>query len=1035
MSNLEQNTDVANEPREEITDADLAVGLAEHGFHVYLDDTDRQLTFETIYDYFDDYGRLKDGHTFTVPMMEVAQFGALETLCEKFESFNDEVRADGGLRGLSLEDYADELLDDEESHFEWRNGQSEWENVRRSILSGETKFLHNFLYDAAFDYPSRAADLLEDLNDYETTYLKKTVGKQEPLITVSSQKGTNNPFDVTSVGFDTEKKYTVSEFNQALKTANEKWQENWDGISYPSNIVIVTVENLHSDPCSYRINLTDADYNSIQDIVEMLPTPMHASHSTEKAIEILNKAETNTHEQEIDTAKQDKTYAYDIGFTVVKLDIGTEERKKAVSEALKNVINNFFGEKNDMSQPYKNLLEQIKSDTEFIHASEGHLNSLKYALRNAESNKELCLSMLDSVKNAERNPEKTVVIKGYACLQKDAWEEHGVKFTIGLSVDDTSFYYARATDGKVTRDYEYDHEPSREKVISDHTDKLAEEDIDRGEAIYGADGYLAFSGHQATVVNEDNTELMPISGVTPKLLEEFAQKTNSFYQSVEQILDGTAECRIRYCVNESDNTIMFGTLDSEKFDDIIKKATPGFISGELRAAANNNLGKSLYIELGKVYHISDKAENIPQQRDISHKTTNDDLFEYNGYHFVPVGKLDRNVSLQEIATATVSKNSLGMSVYNERRLPYSYSEFYIAAKGSKADIFRCIENGKSYLPGENELFEYTGKIISLTKEKQAEHIPQQRDISHNTTNAVPTAIRGESRGNIMEQSTKFEVSTMSKLEGNGPAKAIGTLVVNGEFAVHGIKVVDGKNGLYVAMPSEKRNGGYEDVVFPVTKEARAAIDSAVLGTYEKLAASPETTLKNNIVTPEKPVSMVYAQMHNVDSDKTQTKAAGQITIDKCFVVTGVKLNEGTNNEGLTKTFVAMPAKPNATGGYDDVAHPITADLHNKVDKAVIASANNIGRYEYKGVKYAELGENPVNSKPLHPKFADKLMAQLDKAGIAYQAKCAETVVISVKAADKQMFEAAQKELTAKLNGKDKPKQKQEQTAGMQNHSH
>lgn len=113
----------------------------------------------------------------------------------------------------------------------------------------------------------------------------------QPLITVSGQSGTNINFDVTSVGFDTEKKYTVAEFNQALKTANEKWQENWDGISYPSNIVIVTVENLHSDPCSYKINLTDADYNSIQDIVELLPMPTHASVSTEKAIEVLNKAE------------------------------------------------------------------------------------------------------------------------------------------------------------------------------------------------------------------------------------------------------------------------------------------------------------------------------------------------------------------------------------------------------------------------------------------------------------------------------------------------------------------------------------------------------------------------------------------------------------------------------------------------------------------------------------------------------------------------------------------------------------------------
>lgn len=111
MSNLEQNTDIVNEPREEITDADLAVG------HVYLDDTDRRITFETVYNYFDDYGQLKDGHTFTAPMMEVAQFDALEALCENLDSLNDDVRAD---MGMSLEDYADELFDNEENQFMWK---------------------------------------------------------------------------------------------------------------------------------------------------------------------------------------------------------------------------------------------------------------------------------------------------------------------------------------------------------------------------------------------------------------------------------------------------------------------------------------------------------------------------------------------------------------------------------------------------------------------------------------------------------------------------------------------------------------------------------------------------------------------------------------------------------------------------------------------------------------------------------------------------------------------------------------------------
>lgn len=778
-------------------DGDMAAGMAFAGFHVYMDGASEPINRDIFANA--DFS-FDTPHTFAAPGNELRQFRELEALCEKIDSLNDVVRDEN--LGASLVDYA---YDDDTDV--WRMGFSEWENIRASILMGETEYLHNFLNDYAY-----GSELIEELDHYETTYLKERQENMDNKISIRIKNGSNS-FDITSVGFDTEKKYTVSEFNQILKKANEKWQENWDGLSYPSNIIIVTVENLHNEPCTYRVNLTDADYNSIQDIVDLSPTPMHASIPTEKAIEVLNKAEANAREQGLDDAEQDKTYAYGTVYTVVMLDIGTEERKNAVSEALKSTISK-FGENNDMSKPYKNLLEQIKPTAEFLHASSGHLSCLKYTLRYSETNQELCLSLLNSIKRSEKEPKPVIIIKGYDCLPRDTWENLGITYKIGQCVDDMSFYYARATDGTVTRDYEYDHEPSREKVMSDHADKLAEEAIDRHdrhEAEYGADGYRAFPDHEA----------------------------------------------------------------------------------------------------------------------------------------------------------------------------------------------------------------------------KAEHIPQQRDISHNTTNAALPAKRGESRGKIMEQNamtTKFEMSSLSKLEGDG-AKAIGTLVVNGEFAVHGVKVMEGKNGLYVSLPSEKRGGVWEETVFPVTKEARAALNGAVLDAYEKLAASPDKTLKNEIAAPEKPVSKIYAEMHKVESETSQTKAAGQITIDKCFVITGVKLNEGTNTQGQTKSFVAMPAKPNEKGGYDDIAHPITADIHAKVDKAVIASANSIGRYEYKGVKYAELGENPAQSKPMHPKFADKLMAQLDKAGITYQAKCAETVVISVKAADKQAFDAAQKDLTAKLNGKDKPQQKQ--TTGTQ----
>ncbi|MDE7400192.1 MAG: hypothetical protein K2N06_11785 [Oscillospiraceae bacterium] len=86
------------------------------------------------------------------------------------------------------------------------------------------------------------------------------------------------------------------------------------------------------------------------------------------------------------------------------------------------------------------------------------------------------------------------------------------------------------------------------------------------------------------------------------------------------------------------------------------------------------------------------------------------------------------------------------------------------------------------------------------------------------------------------------------------------------------------------------------------------------------------------------------------------------------------------------------------------------------------SKGNIRHYEYKGVKYVELGENPVSSSLLHNKFADKLMEELDKAGIKYQAKCAKETVISVATADKQSFDTIKKDLTNSLNNKGKQTQ-------------
>ena len=65
-------------------------------------------------------------------------------------------------------------------------------------------------------------------------------------------------------------------------------------------------------------------------------------------------------------------------------------------------------------------------------------------------------------------------------------------------------------------------------------------------------------------------------------------------------------------------------------------------------------------------------------------------------------------------------------------------------------------------------------------------------------------------------------------------KAIASITVDDVIAVRSIRVMNGSKGLFVSFPSQKKKDGtYEDVVFPVTKEARDEITSAILAKYQE----------------------------------------------------------------------------------------------------------------------------------------------------------------------------------------------------------
>ena len=76
-----------------------------------------------------------------------------------------------------------------------------------------------------------------------------------------------------------------------------------------------------------------------------------------------------------------------------------------------------------------------------------------------------------------------------------------------------------------------------------------------------------------------------------------------------------------------------------------------------------------------------------------------------------------------------------------------------------------------------------------------------------------------------------------KINTEGRMKAIVSITIDDEFVIHDVRVVDGNNGLFVAMPSRKTpEGEFRDIAHPINQETREKLQDAVLTAYEQQVA-------------------------------------------------------------------------------------------------------------------------------------------------------------------------------------------------------
>lgn len=77
------------------------------------------------------------------------------------------------------------------------------------------------------------------------------------------------------------------------------------------------------------------------------------------------------------------------------------------------------------------------------------------------------------------------------------------------------------------------------------------------------------------------------------------------------------------------------------------------------------------------------------------------------------------------------------------------------------------------------------------------------------------------------------------VDSDSKLKARASVTFDDCFIVHGIRIVDGDKGFFIAMPSRRlRDGSYRDIAHPLNNETRNMIQDAVLEEYKKTVEEP-----------------------------------------------------------------------------------------------------------------------------------------------------------------------------------------------------
>ena len=69
---------------------------------------------------------------------------------------------------------------------------------------------------------------------------------------------------------------------------------------------------------------------------------------------------------------------------------------------------------------------------------------------------------------------------------------------------------------------------------------------------------------------------------------------------------------------------------------------------------------------------------------------------------------------------------------------------------------------------------------------------------------------------------------------NSKMRGFASVTIDNQFVVHDIRILEGDNGLFLAMPSKQTGvGEYRDIAHPINPDARKQLEDAIIAEYKK----------------------------------------------------------------------------------------------------------------------------------------------------------------------------------------------------------